>query len=166
MTFTNTQIDQTWLLQGRLIPPSCTKGDGCILHLQTRSHSWATQHFHTVRLSINMETGVEFVSSLLLPIEEELVRESFHPDELGHEVEYLAMAKLYQPEHSIAFPTVAGLTIIIQNTQLDAAFAVSEKCNDCRAQESVSNVITMPHIAELEGFDSLMELTGSKERSH
>lgn len=157
----NPEVDNNWYLQGRIIPPSCTNGDGCILHLQTRASSWASKHFHKGRVPITAEAGLEFSMSLLMPVEPELIQDSLDQVEVENDIDYLLMVKLSQPEDAISFTTLNGLTIIIHNPGLSKLFGASEKCQDCKGQAS----IVTPVIIEDFALDSLMQLVGD-ERNH
>lgn len=160
----DTELDTKWHLQGRIIPPSCSGGEGCVLHLQTKSESWAAGHYHTGRLPINSDAAVEFLSCIILPPEAELVRESMDDTEIFRGLDYLAMAKLSNPKDSIAFSTVQGMAVIVQCPGLSGLFGSSEKCKDCRRQEE-SKAMTVPAIVNLADFDTLMEIAGN-DKSH
>jgi len=155
---TNLKIDEEWFVQGRIIPPSCTKGEGCLLHLQAQRKGWETGHFHTGRSNIPPEMGVELVTSLLIPIQDMLICSSMDAEEQEHQIEYLSMVKLVQPTDTIGFMTTNGLIYLIQIQGLNSMFGISEKCKYCL------NTIS-PTIGFDGNLDSLM-LVNEDERSH
>jgi hypothetical protein len=113
---------------------------------------------------MNMEAGVEFLAAMLMPPEIDLLRDSLEPQEVERDIEYLAMIRLAQPEDAIAFPTVAGLTIIIHNEGLKALFAPTEKCKNCKAQQESSAI--MAPVTDLNQFDPLMHIISKDEKFH
>lgn len=141
---TNITPDNAWKVQGRIIPPSCSQGEGCILHLQTRQVDWAKEHFHIGRSGITTEAGLELAMAILVPFSEDLFCYSFDPDEQRHELDYLQMVKLEQPKDTIAFITTNGLTIVIQIEGLGVMFSHSpERCKDCAARGGSTNIPTL-----------------------
>lgn len=157
--FIETQIDTTWYLQGRIIPPSCSKGDGCVLHLQTRNFSWADGHVHIARLVIGCEAALEVAIATLEPPNDDLLRTSLCSGEDG--IDYLAMAKLNKPEHSIAFPTANGLTIVIHNERLSLFFGPSDSCENCQDHQAQGSIM-VPVMEATSGFDVLMHMDGKR----
>src|SRR5438128_1712663 len=135
ISFTNT--DESWQLQGRIIPPSVTAGDGCILHMQTKHTSWDKKHFHVGRSPITAEAGLEMVMSLLVPWNDNLICYSFDPEEQANEVEYLHMVRLGHPPDAVAFLTISGLTIVIQIKGLEAMFGPSDLCKACSGSSNI-----------------------------
>jgi len=150
----STSLDQNWYVQGRVIPPSCTN-EGCVLHLQAKFHSWAEEHFHLGKVSINPTVGIEFVTSMLIPVEEALIQDSLDPTEVEKCIDYLIMGKLSQPEDTLAFTTVNGLTILIHVAGISAMFGPVQACPNCQTQEAMKSIIAANGPIEL---DPLMEL--------
>lgn len=158
-TPTNLKIDEEWILLGRIIPPSCTKGNGCQLYLQAQKKGWSIEHFHTGRSTIPAEMGVELVTSILLPAQDMLVCCSFDPEERASDIDYLSMIKLAQPEDTIGFMTTNGLVFLVQIQGLNSMFGKSERCKHCYDFTALS----------LTGFDGNLDelmMVTKDERNH
>jgi hypothetical protein len=154
------KIDEEWLLQGRVIPPSCTQNNGCILHLQTKKRTWLQEHFHVGRSVIPPEMGVEVLASILMPAQDLLLCDSFDLEEQATELDYLSMAKLTQPEDTICFLTTNGLVFLLQIQGINYMFKKPERCIQCYTIPSQMSLFSSDG-----NLDELM-LVGTNEKNH
>ena len=127
--------DINWFVQGRIIPQSVT-GSDTILYLQTRHRTWLEQHFHTGSCPIPAELAVEIAMTILVPFTSKLVAKSYDFAENTRGLFYTPMVKMLEPEESIVFVTVTGMTAIVKLDGLDTIFRHDSTCNACRDAEN------------------------------
>lgn len=149
------EVDPTWSVRGRIIPPSCSSGAGSVLHLQVQNESWHDNHYHIGKLPINGEAAVEFLMTLLYPPNMDLLVCSLQPEEQEEEIDYLRIDWLTKPVDTIAFGTVTGLTILVNSAGLSRLFSTSLKCKHCQVLESSTQSLLT---SRLETLDPLMEI--------
>ena len=127
-----TEVDNNWSVRGRVVPPSCSNGEGTILCLQARHIKWETTHFHYAATRIPPELGIEVISAILVPFNEELITTSLDPEEEVSGVEYIHMTKVINPADSVAFITSNGIVATILLTGMGDVFSVVPKyCKRC-----------------------------------
>lgn len=161
LNISSLQVDDTWIVQGRIVPPSCTKGAGCILYLQTRQKDWPIEHFHIGHSKIPPEMGVEVAMTILQPPTDILITYSFDAEERSDEIDYLTMIKIVKPKDTIGFVTTNGLVFCIQIPGLEEMFG---KNNQCRICSNMSG--NLPAINTTADLDDILARVEKNEKNH
>jgi hypothetical protein len=152
------QVDNSWLVQGRVIPGSCSRFNVPELYLQLKYRDWPQEHYHTGQCRIPAELAVEIAMSVCIPHVPSLLAKSYDLGEHAQGISYTHMVKLQQPESCVGFITVNGLSVVVQIEGMENLFRSNSDCITCRAV-ATELVLALPPDAVL---DRLMRIVGKE----
>lgn len=164
--YSGIEVDLKWMVQGRIIPASCTEfAKASVLCLQIKHVEWNDLHYHKGMCPVPPELAVELVSAICIPLNSKLVCKSFDFKEQLEGLYYLTMVKLAHPLESLGFLTASGMTVVVKVDGVESLFGYeAEDCKEC--MEKLGDVGLLEHPSEAV-LDQMLESFGEENvREH